>query len=149
MDEELELLYETLKDVNNALDYCGDRYEREATRDTRIKASEVLDEFEKKYKVGKYHPNNIPKIDWWKNYFRCPFCDKEELKDSSWIVGRKYKHYYNMYPLISHARDKHGIKKSNKPQQFKEMEDWFLSMIEEKEKERVDRLEAFVDCDEE
>jgi len=156
MDEELKLLYETLKDVNNALDYCGDGWEREATRDTRIKASEVLDEFEKKYKVGEYSPEHISKKYIIQKYYRCPFCDKEHLKDSSWIVdviygrsGRPSKFHYEIVGFIDHIKAKHSIKESDKPKVFDTFENWIMSIVEEKEKERVDRLEAFVDCDEE
>lgn len=144
MNEELKLLYETLKDTANALDYCGDRYEREVTENSRNKVREVLEEFEKKYKLGSYHPDNKVKIDWWQNFYRCPFCDKEHLKEECWIVNRKYnKNYLSMYPLIAHARDKHNIKKKDKPKEFKEMEDWFLSIIEGKEKERQDNILSF------
>jgi hypothetical protein len=153
MNEEVELLYKTLKETAEALDYCGDSWERSCTGQARNKAANVLDEFEKKYELGAYTKENQRKS-LHNRYFRCPWCDKEHLKTRDWITGYERrsggspgKYYYELIGLIEHAKIKHDIKQKDKPKEFETREDWFLSILTKKQEELELEQEKFVDED--
>lgn len=154
MNDEVKLLYETLKDVANALDYCGDSYERSVTRDSRDKAADIIEQIEKKYEIGKHSKEN-KKAALYNKYYRCPWCDKEHLKNNNWISivqvgrgGRPGKHYYELGGLIDHAKMRHEIKQKDTPKEFEgSREDWFISILSKKQEELEHERENFVDED--
>ena len=113
MDKEM---YEFLKDVQSALDYCGDSYEREATRDTRNALSEKIDEYEKKNKIGNYKEKPISVYD---HLFNCPICVQNPKIIENCGFGYDYKwrkknRYFYFPGLKSHLKERHGKVMSDK-----------------------------------